>query len=48
MDIFVFVIWALAGIVNVIACSNKIKADWCSYWICYGCLMLQLLDNLMS
>ena len=48
MNIAIFVIWIIVGIINTVACAKKIKADWVSYWLCYICLITQLLDKIID
>ena len=37
------IIWIIAGIIMFINCIRGEKADWPSYWMCYGVLIIALL-----
>lgn len=37
------ILWSIVGIINLIACIMKMKADWPTYWFTYLSLMIVLI-----
>lgn len=42
---FIIIPWVLVGIINIICCALKLKADWISFWLVYASFMIVLIEN---
>ena len=45
MDMFLFILWCIVGVISVIQSSLNIKCSWIEFFLCYVVLMMYLASN---
>lgn len=47
ISVFVLICWVIVGILNIVNYVNNRKCQWIDYWILYGVLILNLINNII-
>lgn len=47
ISVFALICWIIVGILNTINYVNNRKCRWIDYWILYGVLILNLINNII-
>lgn len=45
LNLIMLICWIVTGICQIIICAKHEEVTWISYWCCYLCLMLFILER---
>ena len=48
ISIVVLVIWLIVGGINLARCIVKSECSWLDYWLVYGVLIINLIDEIFE
>ena len=48
ISIAVLVLWLIVGGLNLARCITKRKCSWLDYWLVYGVLIINLIDEIFE
>ena len=48
ISIVVLICWIIISILDAVNCTNNRKCIWLDYWLLYGVLIINLIDNIVE
>lgn len=48
ISIMALICWLIVGILNIVSCARNYKCSWLDYWLVYGVLIINLIDEVFE
>ena len=48
ISIMALICWLIVGVLNIVDCTSHRKCSWLNYWLLYGVLIINLIDEVFE